>query len=239
MILGMIRSCLVALIVLVTLVPDTDARRRRRGRPRYGKVAINSMTTGATVMIDGEKVGTIPIEEPLRLKPGKHTLKISKQGYTEYLDVFTVRRGKTTYLDIDLLPYAGIVEITASEPDARVFIDGEFVGTAPVEEEVLIGKRTIRVRKPGYYDYIGELKSVAGKRKRLHVELKAMPVGTTPYRPPPPPPPKWYEKWYVWAGIAGGVAAATVAVVVPVVVLSKDEVGDYCTSADFCWSATP
>ena len=226
---------LLMLLVLALGVSDAQAR-RRRGRSGFGTLEINSMTSGADVLIDGQPVGKTPLGKTLRLPVGKHTLKMTLQGYTEYLDVFTITRGKTTSLDVDLLPYAGVLQVTVNVRDARVFFDGEFVGTAPVEKEVLIGKRRLRVRKAGYYEYIGSVECIAGKAQRVHVELKAMPVGSTPYRPPPPPPAKWYEKWYVWAGGATAVAAITVAIVVPVVMVKnkKNEFGDFCDGADLC-----
>lgn len=228
---------LVVTLLAGTLASTDVEARRRRARGGWGTLEINSMTEGANVMVDGVEIGTIPFDKPVRLKAGKHTLKITKQGYTEYLDVFTVNRGQKTSLDIDLLPFAGVVKIIANVEDARVFIDGKFEGTTPLEREVLIGKRSIRVRKAGYYEHIGDFRSIAGKTKTIRIKLKPMPVGTTPYRPPPPPPPKWYEKWYVWAGAAGAVAAITVAIVVPVMVSNQDPVGDFCSPCDFRWQS--
>lgn len=226
---------LLATALLLGIAPDVDARQRRRGR--FGKLMVNSMTDGAKILIDGQQVGVVPLEKPLRLKVGKHTLKMTKRGYTEFMDVFRIRPRRTTSLDIDLLPFAGFLKVTANVKKARVFVDGKFVGTAPAETDVMIGERTVRVRKAGYYEYIGKFKSIAGQVKHLQVKLKPMPVGATPYRPPPPPPPRWYEKWYVWAGAAGAVAAVTAAIVVPVVLSQQDEVGDFCGGADFCWNS--
>lgn len=229
---------LVGLLALTFAIPDADARRRRRAGG-FGTLEINSMTDGAQVEIDGSKVGVLPFAKPLRVKVGKHTLKLTKKGYTEYLDVFTIKRRKTTSLDIDLLPYAGVVKIICNVEEARVFIDGKFVGTSPLEHEVLMGKRTIRVRKAGYLEHIGTFKSIAGKTKTVKITLKAMAVGTTPYRPPPPPPPKWYEKWYVWAGAAGGVVAVTLTVVISVVVANQSDLEDFSGSADHTYIAAP
>ena len=213
-------------LIFIFAIPEADAQRRRRSRG-WGKLEINSMTSGATVQVNGKVMGVLPLKKPLRLRAGKHTLKVSKRGYTEYLDVVTIKRGKTTSEDIDLLPFAGILLITSTSPQAQVFIDGKFVGRTPLEKEVLAGEHAVKVRKPGHYDYLKTVKSIAGNVIRLRVDLKEMPVGATPYRPPPPPPPKWYEKWYVWAGAAGTVAAVTLAVVIPVIVLSKDQVEDF------------
>jgi len=220
------RTFIPMLLIFLFVVPDADAQRRRRKRG-WGKLEINSMTEGATVQVDGKVVGTLPLKKPLRLRAGKHTLKITKRGYTEYLDVVTIRRRKTTSEDIDLLPFAGILIITSTAADARVFVDGKFAGTTPLEKEVLAGEHAIKVRKPGHYDYIKTVKSLAGRVMRLRVDLKMMPVGATPYRPPPPPPPMWYEKWYVGPAGAGAVAAVTLAVVIPVIVTSQDEVDDF------------
>jgi hypothetical protein len=227
------RIAWLTLLCLLLAAPGADARRRGGG---IGLLELHSMTEGATVRVDKQVVGTIPLRAPVRLPAGKHTLKITKRGYTEYLDVITIRRNKTTTLDIDLLPMAGILIVTASVEGAQVYVDGKFVGQAPLEAEVEMGERTVRVKKPGYYDFIRTIKSIAGQELALAVQLKAMPVGSTPYRPPPPPPPKWYEKWYVWAGIAGGVAAVATAIVVPVVLLSADKIEGF--EPEYRWTAS-
>ena len=223
------------LFALVTILPEAEGQRRRRRKRGYGKLVVNSMTKGAEVSVDGKKVGVIPLKKPIKLRAGKHTLKLTKRGYTEFLDVITIRRRKTTSEDIDLLPFAGILLVTSATDEARVFVDGKFIGTTPLEKEILAGEHSVRVRKPGHYEYIRTIKSIAGRVIRLQVALKPMPVGTTPYRPPPPPPPKWYEKWYVWAGAATGVVLVATAIIVPVIVLNKDEVEDF--SADHRFSA--
>ena len=220
-----IRLTLLLTLTGLLLLPPVEAdARQSKG---FGKLEISSITEGAQVQVDGKEVGTLPLKRPLRLSVGKHTIKVTKRGYTEYLDVFSIKARDTTVLDVDLLPFAGIFSITCNEPQARVFVDGKFVGNAPIETEVLIGLRKVKVRKPGFYNFFQEVDSVAGKSLDIEVALKAMPVGTTPYRPPPPPPPKWYEKWYVWAGAAGGVAAITAAIVIPVILTSGDPIEDF------------
>lgn len=225
------RLLLVGLAILLALPAfDADARRRRRRRryaPAAGYLEINSTTTGAQVFVDGRLVGRIPLESKIKVRTGKHTVKIVKRGFTQYLDVVRVRRRKTTKVDIDLLPVSGAVKVTANVKEARVFIDGAFVGLTPVDVDVQPGKRSLRVQKAGYHDFIRSIDSVAGQLRPITVELEAMAVGTTPYRPAPPPPPKWYEKWYVWAGAAGALVAVAVGIIVPVALSQKDPIGDF------------
>ncbi|MBW2731402.1 MAG: PEGA domain-containing protein [Deltaproteobacteria bacterium] len=206
-------------------VRPVEAKRRRRRA--FGTLHVNSGTTGAKVYVDGREMGAIPLEKPLRLKVGRHTLKVAKTGYTPYIDVILIKRRKAAKVDIDLLPVAGVLAVTASVPEARVYVDGRFVGLAPLTTEVQEGKHSIRVQKAGYHDFIATQKALPGAKLRLKATLKAMAVGTTPYRPAPPPPPRWYEKWYVWAGVAGGAIAVALAVAIPVAVASGDPVSDF------------
>jgi len=222
-------ACVVAVLVLVVALPGAEGRRRRRVRPQptTGMLEIRSETKGAEVHVDGELVGAVPLLSPVKLTPGKHTLKMLRQGYTQYLDVFAIAAGKTTTLEIDLLPVAGVVAVTANVTQAKVYVDGSFVGTAPVEAEVLVGKRVVRVRRAGYHELVKSIKTVAGKRIAIQAKLQPLPVGATPYRPAPPPPPKWYEKWWVWASAAGGVTAVALAILVPVLLTAEDPIDSF------------
>lgn len=201
-----------------------------------GSLTIKSATEGATVIIDGQEVGTIPFPGNLRLKTGKHTLKILRRGYTEYLDVFKIEKDKPTVLEIDLIPVAGILIVTSAQKDGRVYVDGKYIGTTPLDKEVLIGKRSVRVTLPGYHDGIKTVKCLAGQETAIHFQLEALPEGSSPYRPAPEAPPQWYEKWYVWVGAAGGALAITAAILIPVLLSSDNKIDDF--HPDYQWQAS-
>ncbi|WP_437900050.1 PEGA domain-containing protein [Sorangium sp. So ce124] len=77
----------------------------------------------------------------------------------------------------DLLKAAGnfvsLLEITASEPGAAVFVDDERVGTTPLAAPVPIdiGERRIRVSKPGFVDFVRQVKVVGGDSVALVARL--------------------------------------------------------------------
>jgi hypothetical protein len=201
-----------------------------------GTLVINSVTPGAEVYVDGEKVGDTPLPGPLPLAAGEHTIKVQKTGYAPLIDVFKITRKAQTKLDVELQPVSGALHVTSNVEKARVFVDGKFVCEAPCTTEIETGARAIQVSKGGYKDFFQNVSSVAGQETQLEVKLEELPMGINPYKPPPPPPPKWYEKWWVWTAVVGGAAAVAVAIAVPVTQSQRDLVKEF--GPDYRFTAT-
>ncbi|MCU1279234.1 MAG: S-layer-like array protein, partial [bacterium] len=205
-----------------------SAQRALPAAGKAGALEISSTTAGAEVSIDGERVGTIPLAAPLTtLTPGEHTIKVEKPGFAPYIDVFKIDRRKPTRVEVELVAVAGVVRIKTNVEAARVYVDGKFVGEAPLVSEIGVGARAVQVSKGGYKDFFQNISAVAGQEVNLDVLLEELPVGVNPYKPPPPPPPKWYEHWWVWTVGAVGVGAVVTAIVVPVYYSTRDPIGDH------------
>ncbi len=172
-----------------------------------GEVTIMSLTTGATIEIDGKVVGTVPLEDSLVLLPGQHTLKMTKRGFTEYLDTFEITPGDSLELEVDLLPFAGIVKITTPEPGATVKVEGKVEGVTPLDKDIPAGKKVIMVSRPGFYDEVKDLEIRAGEFYDLSFELRPLPKKEGPVAGG-----AFYEQWWFWTivGVAGAGAAAAV-----------------------------
>ena len=69
-----------------------------------GFVAVSSVPDDARVIIDDMPRGFTKANEPLEiaLAPGKHTIVITKDGYTGYVDAFRVDRGETKEINAEL-----------------------------------------------------------------------------------------------------------------------------------------
>jgi hypothetical protein len=182
---------------------------------------VHSATQGADVFVDGQKVGTTPMVQPVPMSPGEHTIKVVKPGFAPLIDVFRVA-GKTTRVDADLVPIAGVLKVNCNVENARIFVDDKFSGQAPTTVEVQAGPRVIRVVKGGYKDQTQKIVAVAGEEISVDISLEELPVGINPYKPLPPPPKKTRDKWWVWTLGAVGIGAIITVVVVPVVVLTRD-----------------
>ncbi len=192
-----------------------------------GSLIVNATTLGAEVFVDGERVGTTPLAAPLSLSADEHTLKVVKPGYAPLIDVIRVQRRKTTKIDVDLTPVAAILRVRASVAEARVFVDGKFVGQAPLEAELPVGARAIQVSRGGYKDFFQNVEAVAGQELALEVTLEELPAELNPYKAKSPAPARWFDKWWVWTAGVAGVAVVVTAVVVPVVLLNKDPVKEF------------
>ena len=198
-----------------------------------GSLVLLSQTEGAEVFIEGKLVGKVPLSGPISLKPGKYTLKMTKRGYTEYIDVFTIRPRKRTRLDIDLLPVAGVVRVTANVTGARLFVDGKYTGDTPLEVDVPPGLHTLKLAKGGFREAEKKIEVIAGKEMNLDLVLEELPPEQNPFKSPPPRPPRWYERWWVWAVVAGGATAVALAIALPSYYLSRDPIDAF--GPQFCW----
>jgi len=171
-----------------------------------GTLMIYSTTRGAEVEIDGKSMGKLPFEDSVMVQPGVHKIRVFLRGWTEYIDTFEVESGAEVELEIDLIPFAGIVKINTREPGATVKVDGKVEGVTPFDKDVPVGKKTIVVTRPGYYDETLDLMIQAGQEYIHDLALRKLPnVGGDE---------AFYETWWFWTivGVVGAGTATAIAV---------------------------
>ena len=215
---------LLVLGILLAEVVPAEARYRRR---ITGTLVIRSATHGARVFVDEDEVGTIPLGHPIKLLPGLHSVKVTKPGYTRFMESVRIRRGRTKRLAVDLFPVKAVLTVRTAPAGARVYVAGKFLGKTPlVGIEVPPGNVRMRIARVGFYDVLLKLSLSAGKAKSLVVQLRPLPAAINPLIPKAPPK-RWYEKWWVWASAAGGLVALVTVIAVPVAVSRRDPVADF------------
>jgi hypothetical protein len=121
-----------------------------------GRVIIATNVEGATVVVDGNAVGTSPLAEPLELNPGGHALVASKEGYRSYRGTVVVSPGSEQRVDAKLesLVQVKIVEVPRQDKNVPVYkrwwlwtIVGAVVGGSAITAGVL-GSREAPVDGP-------------------------------------------------------------------------------------------
>lgn len=172
---------------------------------------------GATISIDGEEVATTPMIEWVDVEPGTHIVRVEKRGFVPWEEEVEFEPGDEVFLEIELIPFGGVVTVVTREPGAIVLIDGDEVGVTPYEDEVPIGEHVFIVRRDRHEDWVTTEVIAAGEEYLFEAELIPLPdTGTvTIVRETTP----FYRQWWFWTAAAvvvgGGVAAG--------VLLSEDE----------------
>ena len=71
-------------------------------RKKLGRIKVTSLVEGATLWVDGKAVGKTPIELPVYLEPGQHTLRLEREGHETVTRGLEVAAG--VYQTLDLTP---------------------------------------------------------------------------------------------------------------------------------------
>lgn len=136
-----------------------------------GKMEIRTNPPKATVYIDGVKLGQVTpliIEKP----PGEYELKIVKDQY--YVDQRSVmiKDDMTVTVEVDLVPQIGKLIINSEPSEAKVYIDGKYIGVTPLTHDKPVGKYRVILKREGFRDHIGEAVVAADEALEINVELK-------------------------------------------------------------------
>jgi hypothetical protein len=126
-----------------------------------GAVEIKGAVDGATVFVDGERLGAGP--RRLELEAGSHEVRVAKEGFEAFVREVHVIPGRTLELEVDLEAVGPRLSVTADVAGAQVFLDRRFVGEAPlVIRDVVPGPHRLNVSAEGYEGYAEEIQVAAG-----------------------------------------------------------------------------
>ncbi len=112
-----------------------------------GILKVSSSVKGALVHIDYEQAGEAPMTR--YLPAGKHTVRVSADGYDPFVRRVTVTANATTQITASLKPGGGTVEFFFRPLGATVEISGTDVGPSPIRlDSVQPGEHAWRVTAP-------------------------------------------------------------------------------------------
>ena len=108
--------------------------------PIVGSIYVSTNPSGAKISIDGKEVGFTP-REVKDMLIGSHTVSVTLTGYRTEEKTVYVEEGKTAEVSFTLRDFANF-QITSS-PNARLTLDGKYVGTTPYSFEGASGEYDI------------------------------------------------------------------------------------------------
>ncbi len=116
--------------------------------PLASSLEVRSTPGGATVFIDGVKVGLTPLST--QVLPGERVIKIDLRSHQPIEESLVVPvRGSTTF-ERKLEKIAARVTISASPAGTEIFIDGASVGRDKIDRGIQPGQHSVRLAHEGY-----------------------------------------------------------------------------------------
>ena len=188
---------------------------------------------GARFFLNEQELGAMP-KGPIEVDPGDHVVAVRKTGYRDFSRRITAKEGELTEVTALLEPTSGFVSVKADVEGARVLINGDDKGVAPLESLMLpAGSYEIVVQREGFRSESQRIAVRAGKEYTVSVNLRpeALAQSDKPKAPnltpslsdpsplTPQPTPAvasaspLTSRWYFWAGVGAVVTAAAVGTV--------------------------
>lgn len=162
------------------------------GQPleRIGEASIPSLSPGAPSAISAEKIRLV-------LDPGRHTLRIVRDGHEAWVHEETFGPGETKDFAVSLQLLPSVLAVRANVDGARLVVDEKPLGLLPQLIERPFGPHRIEVTRGGYSPFVTEVVLRPGARTDVLATLRPEKVPLT-------------KKWWFYAGIGAVVTAVGV-----------------------------
>lgn len=153
---------------------------------KTGTLQLSSKPSKAQVQIDGKVRGETPLAAKLRV--GAHDVTLTKKGFkTENLSVEIANR-ETTEQTVTLVEDDGALVVASDPAEAEVRVDGQQrpSGTTPLRLFPLpAGTHQVRVSKPGFSVWEGEVRVRANEPTTVTATMKKINSGMVTIRSEP------------------------------------------------------
>ena len=80
------------------------ARAAQSSRPTTGTLRLSANVEQVQILLDGTSIGRTPLAAPLTLEPGRHQLRLEREGYIPFRSEVRVEPGVVTAAYADLVP---------------------------------------------------------------------------------------------------------------------------------------
>lgn len=114
-----------------------------------------------------------PLDKPLRMSEGTHSLDVAAKGYKPYVAEITVVGKQEVVHDVAIAPLdtPGKLRVESSVGRSTVTIDGVERGFAPVEISLKPGPHRVRVTSESYVEQASEVELKPGERSIIRVGM--------------------------------------------------------------------
>jgi hypothetical protein len=140
-------------------------------KPAFGYLKVNTTPeNGAKISINGEfQEGSTPLTSK-KLKSGVYSVQALKPMYKSAPVEVHVQDGKTTEVNINLIPTFTQAEITCQDQDAEIYIDGEKKANGSFKGKLDEGTHQLEVRKQSHRTLKKTINVLSGQTLRENIE---------------------------------------------------------------------
>lgn len=119
-----------------------------------GSLYVDSTPRGASIYLDNNYEGQTPRRIDF-IPVGIHTLRLSKDGYRDYVQQVRIDPQQTTNVFANLIVETTRyrLRVNSTPTGARLYIDGIYRGTTPISTSITPGYHSIKLELEGYLDY--------------------------------------------------------------------------------------
>jgi len=141
--------------------------------PASAAVTILSRTAGATLLVDGKRIGTLPLTA--ELAAGNRAIEIRAAGHKAWKQNLAVVAGRSqTIGPVTLAPADGELRVESAPTGASIALDGRYAGTTPATLALRPGgEHRVTVSKRGYAAANRSVRLRAAEKRSLRIALSA------------------------------------------------------------------
>lgn len=158
-------------------------------RARVGTLVITTRVEGARVLVDDKQIGITPIAGPVRVTAGRRSIEVFAEGYFPMRREIDLPGTASRTVDFPLVSRdtSGLLVVRSHVATTRVSVDGDVLGTAPVEAGLVAGAHRIAAEREGYDAASTQVVVGAGEKKEVWIDPTARPA--------------LYARWWFWTAI--------------------------------------
>jgi serine/threonine protein kinase/formylglycine-generating enzyme required for sulfatase activity len=131
--------------ILETAKPESP-----KPAPKLAAIAIDSIPSQATVLIDGQEKGVTPLRLN-GLQPGRYLIELKKDAYETWQQTVDLKADESLPLTATLAPKLATLQIESVPSEAKVFINGQEKGVTPYQlSGVEAGQYLVELKKDAY-----------------------------------------------------------------------------------------
>jgi hypothetical protein len=161
----------------------------------FKKVRITTDPEGASVYINRQNAGTTPLVDKYLLFKEKKSFDVvvRKKGYEDAITAINLKPLDETDYHLPLNQIHKIVNIASTPDGAEIYINGENIGTTPINNEYLLFKdnvnfKVVAKKGPWYVDGSETIYLNPLEETNFHIRLKkskTVPINLVSFEPQP------------------------------------------------------